>query len=114
MTLDRTDAAIAGRIQVQQIDPAGMSPGQFGHAVRCAVEQEHARVVTIDSLTGYLNSMPEERPLLNQLLEMLSSLGHHGIATPLVATQRGLIGTSIVAPVDFHGILTGVRDYTGP
>jgi circadian clock protein KaiC len=98
----------AGRIQVQQIDPAEMSPGQFGHAVRCAVEQERARVVIIDSLTGYLNSMPEERFLLNQLHELLSFLGQHGVVTLLVATQHGLIGTAMAAPVDVSYLADGV------
>jgi len=93
---------------VQQIDPAEMSPGQFGHAVRCAVEQGQARVVIIDSLTGYLNSMPEERFLLNQLHELLSFLGQHGVVTLLVATQHGLIGTAMAAPVDVSYLADGV------
>ncbi len=48
-----------GRLHVQQIDPAEMSPGAFAHEVRRAVEAG-AKVVVIDSLNGYLNAMPEE------------------------------------------------------
>ncbi len=97
----------SGRIHVQQIDPAEMSPGEFGRTVRRAAEQG-ARVIVIDSLTGYLNSMPEERFLLNQLHELLSFLGQHGVVTLLVATQHGLIGSGMVTPVDVSYLADGV------
>ena len=45
----------AGRLEIRQIDPAEMSPGEFATIVRDAVEQRNARVVIIDSLNGYLN-----------------------------------------------------------
>ena len=57
-----------------------------------AVEQRHARIVVIDSLTGYLNAMPDDRYLLPQLHELLAYLGQCGVVTILVATQHGLIG----------------------
>jgi circadian clock protein KaiC len=82
----------SGHIAVRQVDPAEVSPGQFAHEVRAAVERDHARVVVIDSLTGYLNAMPEERYLLPQLHELLAYLGQCGVITMLVATQHGLIG----------------------
>jgi circadian clock protein KaiC len=90
----------AGLIRVQQVDPAEMSPGRFAHVVRTMVEQDHARVVIIDSLTGYLNAMPEENFLLNQMHELLSYLGQNGVVTVLVATQHGLIGSAMQSPVD--------------
>lgn len=100
--------AEARRIHVEQFDPAEMSPGEFGHKVRWAVESFGASVVVIDSLTGYLNSMPEERHLLNQLHELLSYLGQHGVVTILVSTQHGLIGTAMVTPVDVSYLADGV------
>ena len=77
-----------------------MTPGRFAHEVRAMVEREHSRVVVIDSLTGYLNAMTEENFLLNQLHELLSYLGQNGIVTILIATQHGLIGNAMQAPVD--------------
>ncbi len=47
----------AGQVAVCQVDPAEISPGQFAHMVRQAVEQDGARVVIIDSLNGYVNAM---------------------------------------------------------
>ena len=90
----------AGRVQVHRLDPAETSPGQFADDVRIAVERDNARVVVIDSLTGYLNAMPEERFLLNQLHELLIYLSHHGVVTILIATQHGIIGTDMASPID--------------
>jgi circadian clock protein KaiC len=82
-----------GRLRLTQVDPAEMSPGQFAHEVRKAVEKGGSRLIVIDSLTGYMNSMPEEQFLLNQLHELLSYLGQQGVVTIMVATQHGLIGS---------------------
>ncbi len=90
----------AGRITVQQIDPAELSPGEFAHAIRRAVEQSAAAVVVIDSLNGYLAAMPEERFLVIQLHELLTYLGQNGVATLMVGAHQGLIGMQMSAPVD--------------
>jgi circadian clock protein KaiC len=90
----------AGRITLQQVDPAELSPGEFVHAIRRAVEQHKAAIVVIDSLNGYLAAMPEERFLVIQLHELLSYLGQNGIATLMVGAHQGLIGMQMNAPVD--------------
>jgi circadian clock protein KaiC len=87
-------------IDLRQIDPAELSPGEFTHIVRAAVEKENARFVIIDSLNGYLNAMPEERYLTIQLHEMLSYLGQQGVVTLMVMAQRGLLGAGMQTPVD--------------
>lgn len=90
----------AGLIVVRQIDPAQLQPGEFAHLVRHSVDVEHARVMVIDSLNGYLNAVPEERFLLLHLHELLSYLGQNGVATMLVFAQHGLLGHSMQSPVD--------------
>ena len=90
----------AGRIIVQQVDPAELAPGQFIHLVRRQVEQHECRIVVIDSLNGYLNAMPEERFLVIQLHELLTYLGQNGVTTILVVAQHGLMGTAMQSPVD--------------
>lgn len=92
--------AKAGRVLVQQVDPAEFSPGEFAHAVRRAVERDHSVIVVLDSLNGYLHSMPDEKFLIAQLHELLTYLGQRGVASMLVSTQAGLIGTHMSAPVD--------------
>ncbi|MFO0910869.1 MAG: ATPase domain-containing protein [Isosphaeraceae bacterium] len=85
-----------GRIAVQTVDAAELSPGEFAHRVRAAVEGSNgrpgAKVVVIDSLNGYLHAMPEERFLIAQLHELLAYLGHKGVVTFLVVAQHGLLG----------------------
>jgi circadian clock protein KaiC len=90
----------AGRVTIQQVDPAELSPGEFAHRLRQAVERDKAGVIVIDSLNGYLNAMPEERFLTIQLHEMLSYLGQAGVATIMVGAHQGLVGGQMVSPVD--------------
>ena len=88
-----------GLVQLQQVDPAEMTPGEFVHEVRAAVDRG-ARIVVIDSLNGYLNAMPAEHFLVVQLHELLTFLGQRGVTTILVTAQHGLLGSNMVAPVD--------------
>jgi len=90
----------SGMLSMQQIDPAELTPGEFIHAIRRAVEHDDAKVIVIDSLNGYLNAMPEERHMTIQLHELLMYLGQKGVATILVGAHKGLIGTQMVATVD--------------
>ena len=90
----------SGEVRVQQVDPAELSPGEFAHLVREAVERDQARVVVIDSLNGYLHAMPGEQFLTVQLHELLSYLGRRGVTTLMVIAQHGLVGTAMTSPVD--------------
>jgi len=90
----------AGRISLQQIDPVELTPGEFTHRIRRAVEERGVKVILIDSLNGYLNAMPEERFLTIQLHELLMYLGQHSVATILIGAHQGLIGSQMNTPVD--------------
>jgi circadian clock protein KaiC len=94
----------SGLITVQQVDPAELSPGEFVAVIRKAVEGKDAngkpaKVVVIDSLNGYLHSMPEEQFLNAQLHELFTYLNHRGINTLVTLTQQGMIG-NMTTPVD--------------
>jgi circadian clock protein KaiC len=93
------EAIESGMIKLQQIDPAELSPGEFAQLVRQSVETEEARIVIIDSLNGYLNSMPDERFLVLQMHELLSYLSQLGVLSILVLAQHGLVGP-MQTPVD--------------
>ena len=80
-----------GCIDVQQVDPAELSPGEFGMRIRRAVE-DGCKLVIIDSLNGYLNAMPGDKYLINQLHEMSSFLNQKGVVTILILAQFGLVG----------------------
>jgi circadian clock protein KaiC len=81
-----------GRLRIEQIDPAEISPGELAALVRDAVEQGGASVVVVDSLTGYHNALPEEQHLHLQMHELLTYLSQKGVATILVLAQHGLVG----------------------
>lgn len=93
------EGAGPGEILIHQIDPAAISPGEFAHLIRDAVERG-ARVVIIDSLNGYLNTMPQNNFLTAQLHELLSYLNMQGVATFLVVAQSGMMGAAMTSPVD--------------
>ena len=86
-------------IATTQIDPAELSPGQLNWLVRHAVEEENARLILIDSLNGYLQSMSDDRALSLQLHELLTYLNQQGVVTILILAQHGLIGY-MQTPVD--------------
>jgi len=98
----------AGLITVQQVDPAELSPGEFTHRVRLAVEQEHSRMIVIDSLNGYLNAMPSERFLLVQMHELLTYLGQQGVITLLTVAQHGVLGGMLQVPIEISYLADAV------
>jgi circadian clock protein KaiC len=97
-------------VSLQQIDPAELSPGEFSHLVRKAVE-DGARVVVIDSLNGFLTAMPEERFVLLQLHELLSYLGQQGVLTIVTVTQHGLLSVDSGAPLDMSYLADAVLSF---
>jgi circadian clock protein KaiC len=88
----------SGLIKVQQVDPAEISPGEFAVRILTGVTAG-CKLVVIDSLNGYLNAMPGEKYLSNQLHELCSLLNQQGVITILILPQHGLVGSN-EAPVD--------------
>jgi len=91
--VDLRDHIDAGRVTIQPINPAELSPGRFVHVVRDAVERRRVSVVVIDSLNGYMNAMPDERLLTTHLHELFAYLRRSGVLTLAVMTQHGLVGS---------------------
>ncbi len=100
LNIDLDSATANDKLTLQQVDPAELTPGEFTHTIRHAVEENDARIVVIDSLNGYLNAMPAERFLTIQLHELLMYLGQRGVATILIGAHQGLIGSQMTTPVE--------------
>jgi circadian clock protein KaiC len=98
--IDLRGAAERGNLTIHQVDPAQLAPDEFSHLVCSEVKDNNARLVIIDSLNGYLNSMPDERFLVIQLHELLTFLSQQGVLTLLVMSQHGLMGSSMTSPID--------------
>ena len=87
----------SGAIAVEQVDPAEISPGEFAYRILRGVEAG-CKLIIIDSLNGYLNAMPGEKYLNNQLHELSSYLNQQGVITILILAQHGLVAAE--SPVD--------------
>lgn len=89
----------SGRLSLEQIDPAQLSPGEFTHLV-CEAAEQGAKIVVIDSLNGFLHAMPNEKLLAIHLHELLTYLGQRGVVTFLVGVQQGMLGNNMITAVD--------------
>ena len=87
-----------GRIMVQPVDVAELTPGEFAQRVRDGVEWDGVRLVVIDSLAGYMHAMPETHSL--HLHELLTYLGQKSVTTLLVIIQHGMLGASVTGDAD--------------
>ncbi len=92
MGMDLQPHIDSGMLQVRQIDPAELTPGEFASWIRQAVEQDGVGFIAIDSLNAFLQAMPGEKYLLLQMHEMLSYLNQQGVITILILGQHGIIG----------------------
>ncbi|HEX8243945.1 MAG TPA: ATPase domain-containing protein [Longimicrobium sp.] len=90
----------AGRIVLHEVDTGSVSPGEFAEMVRVQVQERGVRLVVIDSLTGYMSAMPDERMLITQMHELLTYLSSQAVLSILIVAQHGVLGPTVGAPVD--------------
>jgi circadian clock protein KaiC len=90
----------AGKLKITQLDAAELSPGEFAHAVRSAIQDPAVKTVVIDSLNGFQASMPQENSLLLHMHEMLQYMNRQGVSTFLTVAQAGFMGENMRSPVD--------------
>jgi circadian clock protein KaiC len=88
-----------GRLLIEQLDAAELSPGEFAHRVRDSVRDSDVKIVLIDSLNGYQAAMPQENSLLLHMHELLQYCNRQGVSTLLTVAQHGLMG-DMRTPVD--------------
>ena len=88
-----------GKLRIEQIDAAELSPGEFSHRVRKTVDEAKIKTVIIDSLNGYQASMTEESSVILHIHELLQYLNRQGTATFLTMAQHGLVG-HMTSPTD--------------
>jgi circadian clock protein KaiC len=89
-----------GKLILRDFNPNEISPGEFGRIVQDAVTQNKARVVVIDSLTGYLNSLPHRDKAVRDIQSLLKYLARSGVLTMLIVAQHGLLGQNVGIDVD--------------
>src|SRR5688500_11401820 len=93
--MDVGEAIERGQLRLQQIEPTSLSPGEFASQVVTAVENGKISLVVIDSINGYMQSMPEERLLPIQVHELLSFLSNNGVTSIMTLVQHGIFGNPV-------------------
>lgn len=88
------------RVRLRELSFGDVTPGKFASLITSDVDDWGAGMVVIDTLTGYLNSMPSDSRLLSQMHELMMSLNRRGVLTFLVVAQHGVIGPSLEETVD--------------
>lgn len=84
-----------GVFRVQSIDPAEMTPGEFAYMLREETEQHGLRLVVIDSLSGYMYAMPQQRFLNLHLHELMTYFSSQRVSTIFTLVQHGLLGQEV-------------------
>lgn len=90
----------SGQLLIRDFNPNEISPGEFGQIVQADVADQKARVVVIDSFTGYLNSLPSRQAAVQDIQTLLKYLARAGVLTMLIVAQHGLIGENVGLDVD--------------
>ncbi len=98
MEMDK--ARESGQLTMRQVEPTELSPGEFASQVVRAVENDKCSLVIIDSINGYMQSMPEERLLPIQIHELLSFLANNGVTCIMTLVQHGIFGNPVDEAVE--------------
>jgi circadian clock protein KaiC len=98
--LNIAPAIEAGRIRVNDLDPAELSAGQIAGLLVRQVEVDKVGVVVIDTVNGYLQSAAEEQAVFLHLRELISYLRRRRVVTLLTLTEHGILVSDRSTPID--------------
>lgn len=90
----------SGRLQIQDFNPAEISPGEFSQIVQKAVDEKDIRVVLIDSFTGYLSALPKSDQAVMQIQSLVKYLSRRGVLSILIVANHGLLGHNVASDID--------------
>lgn len=91
LNLDLTPFEKQGQIVLEHFEPAEISPGEFSRQVIGRVE-EGFDLVVIDSLSGYLNALPDRQNVETHLQTLIQYLTRQGCLVVVTMAQKGLLG----------------------
>ncbi len=80
-----------GTLSVIQVEPLQFTPDEFANLVRHEVEERHARIVMIDSISGYRLSV-RGNDLVSHIHALCKYLQNMGVAVLLVNEVETIIG----------------------
>ena len=89
-----------GTLRLEHLDPSEITPGEFSARVFDAVDRG-ARVIVIDSLSGYLEALPEDdAKVMPHIHALLQALARREVLVIVTLSQHGLLGEPPVSRVD--------------
>lgn len=91
LNLSLSSALGSGKLIMRDLRAGEVLPGQFVHEVLHIVEKNEARIVLIDSVSGYITAAADKEHGLAQLNTLLATLRSRKVATVLVVEQTGLV-----------------------
>jgi circadian clock protein KaiC len=98
--LDLAEAEGSGALRIAHFEPGQVSPGEFSRTVVDAVERDGLRLVVIDSMSGYLEALPDRANLFTHLHALVHYLSRRGVLVVLTLAQHGLLGEAPRTDID--------------
>lgn len=96
------------RVRIRELRLGSITPGQFTRTVKQDAKQWGAKIVIIDSLTGYTSAMPSSHKIIPQMHELLTALNRQDVLTILVVAQHGVVGPNLEEGVDISYLADAV------
>ena len=87
LSMDLRPFEASGMVRVLQVGGTSVLPGELATEIRSAVAWG-AQIVVIDSLSGYFQSLPNERLLLSEIRDVIRYLSERGVLTLITLAQR--------------------------
>jgi circadian clock protein KaiC len=95
MQIDIETPVKEGLIDLQEIEAGETSPGHFAGVCKKAIDEDGVRIILVDSLQGYLQSMPWDDNLITHMHDLLNFLSRHDVISIIVVTQQGILDTVV-------------------
>lgn len=98
----------SGRLSFHHFDPSEITAGEFSQTVLRMVEEKDLKVVVIDSLSGYLHSLPPNFDIIPQLHALMQYLSRRGLLAIVTMAQHGLLGEEPKTEIDMSFLADSV------
>jgi circadian clock protein KaiC len=90
----------SGLVQLRQLDPGEIAPGELTQNIRALVEDHGTKLVVIDSVVGYFAAMGTADVLVTQLHELLTYLTRNDVLLILCGSQESFMSIGTQEAVD--------------
>jgi len=87
LQMDLGSHVAEGTVRVVQLGGTSVLPGELAAEIRTSVEAG-AEIVVVDSLSGYYQSLPDERLLLSEIRDVIRYLSERGLLTIVTLAER--------------------------